>query len=85
MIEINEFRRNQSRVPREELEKFNGQYVAWSPDGTRILAAHAEMAQVDSMIVAAGFDPGEILVTRIAIPEEISWGGWSVPEDSGQK
>ena len=42
MIEINKFRRNQSQFPREELQKHNGQYVAWSDDGTRILAAHAD-------------------------------------------
>lgn len=38
MIAVNEFRRNQSRFPRAELEKYNGQYVAWSDDSTRILA-----------------------------------------------
>jgi hypothetical protein len=84
MIAINEFRRNQSRFPREELAKYNGQYVAWSDDGTRILAAHADPAQMDAMLVAAGYDPGQILVTRIAVPEEVAWGGWFVPEDSAQ-
>jgi len=81
MIEINEFRRNQSRFPRAELESYNGQYVAWSPDGTRILAAHADLAQVDAMLIAAGYDPGEILVNRVAIPEEVSWSGWCVCEE----
>jgi hypothetical protein len=84
MIEINEFRRNQSRFPREELEKYNGQYVAWSPDGTRILAAHVDAAQVDAQLLAAGLDPSEILVNLVAIPEEIAWSGWSAPEDSAQ-
>jgi len=81
-MDVNEFRRNQSRIPLAELEKYNGQYVAWSADGTRILAADPDPLRVDSLIRAAGCDPGEILVTRMAIPEEVSWGGWSVPEDS---
>ena len=81
MIAINEFRRNQSRFPREELEKYNGQYVAWSADGTRILAADTDPARVDAMLIAAGIDPSEILVSLVAVPEEISWSGWSVPED----
>jgi hypothetical protein len=75
MIEINEFRRNQSRFPREELAKYNGQYVAWSDDGTLILAAHADPARLDAMLIAAGYDPGEILVNRVAVPEEVSWSG----------
>jgi hypothetical protein len=84
MIEINEFRRNQSRFPREELAKYNGQHVAWSPDGTRILVANTDPAQVDTLLVAAGYDPAEILVSLVAIPEEVAWSGWSVPEDAAQ-
>ncbi|HWG44228.1 MAG TPA: hypothetical protein VN688_15725 [Gemmataceae bacterium] len=82
MIDINEFRQNQSRLPREELEKYNGQYVAWSSDGTRILAADPDPLRVDALLCVAGYDPAEILVSRIAIPEEVSWSGWSLPEDS---
>ena len=84
MIAINEFRRNQSRFPREELAKYNGQYVAWSDDGTHILAAHADPAQVDALLRAAGLYPGDFLVSRVAVPEEIAWNGWSIIEDSAQ-
>ena len=84
MIDINEFRRNQSRFPRDELEKYNGLYVAWSEDGMRILAAHANPARVDALLSAAGFDPAEILVSLVAVPEEVAWSGWSVPEDVAQ-
>jgi hypothetical protein len=55
------------------LEKYNGQYVAWSPDGTRILAADPDPLQVDALLCAAGHDPAEILVTRVAVPEEACW------------
>jgi hypothetical protein len=80
MIEINEFRRNQSQFPREELEKYNGQYVAWSHDGTRILAAHADPEQLDAMLVAAGYNPGDILVAVVAVPDDIAWSGWGGPD-----
>ena len=83
MIDINEFRRNQSRFPRAELEKYNGQYVAWSPDGRAILAADPDPLRVDALLVAAGHDPAEILVSRVAVPEEVAWNGWALPEDSG--
>jgi hypothetical protein len=82
MIDINEFRRNQSRFPRAELEKYNGQYVAWSADGTAILAADPDPLRVDALVCAAGHDPAVILVSRVAIPEEVSWNGWALPEDS---
>ncbi len=82
MVEVNEFRRNQSRITRAELEKYNGQYVAWSPDGTHIMAADSDPLRLDARLCAAGGDPGEILVSRIAFPEEPSWSGWSLPEDA---
>jgi len=84
MIDINEFRRNQSRFPRAELEKYNGQYVAWSLDGTSILAADADPLRVDALVCAAGYDPAEILVSRVACPEDVSWNGWTLPDDSAQ-
>jgi len=74
----------QSSYPRAELEKHNGQYVAWSPDGTRILAAHADPLQLDAVLCTAGYDPAEILVSLVAVPEEVSWCGWLLPEDSPQ-
>ncbi len=80
MIDVNEFRRNQSLFPRAELERYNGQYVAWSLDGTRILAADPDPLQLDALLCAAGHDPAEILVSRIVFPEEASWNGWSLPE-----
>ncbi len=82
MIDIDEFRRNQSRVPRAELEKYNGQYVAWSADGSCILAADADPLRLDAFLCAAGYDPAMILVSRIAIPEEVSWSGWHLAADS---
>ena len=84
MIDINEFRRNQILFPRDALAKYNGQYVAWSPDGMSIVAAHPNPARVDAMLSAAGSDPAEILVSLVAVPEEVAWSGWSIPEDDGQ-
>jgi hypothetical protein len=82
VIEINEFRRNQSRVPRAELEKYNGQFVAWSAGGSCILAADADPLRLDALLRDAGHDPAAILVSRIAIPEEVAWSGWQFAEDS---
>lgn len=77
MIAIDEFRRNQSRFPREALEKYNGQYVAWSADGTSILAADIDPLRLDAMLRAAGYDPGEILVSLVVVPDDVSIGsGW---------
>ncbi len=85
MIDVNDFRRNQSRVPREELERYNGQYVAWSPDGSRIVAADPDPVRLDDTLLAGGYDPAEIVVNRIAIPEEVSWGGCFLPDEEVER
>jgi hypothetical protein len=64
------------------LEKYNGQYVAWSADGTSILAADPDPLRLDALLRDAGHDPATILVTRVAIPEEVSWSGCQLAEDS---
>jgi hypothetical protein len=82
MIPINEFRRNQSQFPRAELEKYNGQFVAWSHDGTHILAAHADPAQVDAMLVAMDIYPGDVLVSWVSLTDEVTW--WVTDEESAR-
>jgi hypothetical protein len=80
MIDINEFRRNQSLFPPEELAQYHGQYVAWSDDGRHILASDIDPLRLDALQRDAGYDPSELLVSRVAIPEEVSWNGWSGPD-----
>jgi hypothetical protein len=31
---------------------------------------------------AAGDNPAEVLVNRVACPEDVSWNGWLLPEDT---
>jgi hypothetical protein len=81
MIDMHEFRFNQSQFPKAELEKYRGRYVAWSLDGTHIIAADPDALRVDALLCEAGYDPSEILVSRIALPEEVSWGGWMLAEE----
>ena len=75
MIPINEFRKNQSQFPLDELEKYNGKYVAWSEDGTQILASDEDMVRLHKRIQEEGYDTGEILIAFVECPGEISWGG----------
>jgi hypothetical protein len=74
MIPLNEFRKNQSQFPLDELEKYNGKYVAWSEDGTHILASDEDMVRLHKTIQEAGYDTGEILIAFVEYPVEISWG-----------
>lgn len=75
MIEINKFRENQSKVPLEELMKHNGKYVAWSDDGTHILASDEDSSRLYDWLGESGYDAGEILIAYVDVPELSSLGG----------
>lgn len=55
------FIENVNRFPPEERIKFAGQHVAWSLDGTKILASAEEEEEVDKKLLAAGISPSQVV------------------------
>jgi hypothetical protein len=49
-----EFRQNRQRFPREELAKYRGQWVAFSPDGRWIVASAPALEALHQRLEAAG-------------------------------
>jgi hypothetical protein len=46
--------KNRLAFPLEELAKHRGEWVAWSPDGTRLVAASPDPDALDDLVRAAG-------------------------------
>jgi hypothetical protein len=69
------FQKNRQQFPRQELAKYAGQYVAWSPDGTRILACNEDELQLAEAVRAPGHDSGEVLIAFVPAGDEILLGG----------
>jgi hypothetical protein len=59
--DLSRFHENRVRFPLDELARYAGQYIAWSPDGTRILASAETMEAVEEKLVAAGIDPSQVV------------------------
>jgi hypothetical protein len=55
-IAIGQHIENRNRFPAEELEKYRGQWIGWSLDGTRIIAHSHDPDALDAMILPAGED-----------------------------
>ena len=54
------FIKNRSEIPPEALEEYMGQWIAWSRDGTHIVAASAKSdEEVLRLLEEAGLDPSE--------------------------
>ncbi|HKI30642.1 MAG TPA: hypothetical protein VKA46_02030 [Gemmataceae bacterium] len=63
------FEENRRRFPPEELMKYADQNIAWSIDGTRILASGKDLAEVEDKLVAMGIDPSKVVFAWIPDPD----------------
>ena len=74
-MNMREFLRNRPLVSPVEVEKYAGKYVAWSPDGKRILAADDDPMKVVAALKTAGFDPADCVLSSVPACEEVVLGG----------
>ena len=83
-IAIGQHNENRNRFPPEELEKYRGQWIAWSLDGTRIIAHSDDPDALDALILQAGEDPQRCVLS--GLPEEDTVFSWSTfaPEKKPQ-
>ena len=65
-----EFRQNRSRFPREELAKYRGQWVAFSPDGRRIVASAETLEALHQRLQAAGENAQQLAFEGIPGPDD---------------
>jgi hypothetical protein len=51
-----------SQAAQEEARRYPGQWIAWSADGTRIVAHHPDPVEVTTMVEAAGLDSDDVIL-----------------------
>ena len=68
-LDYKTFDENRRRFPQEELMKYANQNIAWSWDGTRILASGKDLAEVEDKLVAMGIDPSKVVFDWIPDPD----------------
>jgi hypothetical protein len=59
---------NVRNFPPEELRKYAGKFIAWSWDGSSILASGDSMQEVEAKLVAAGIDPERVVGDYVDLP-----------------
>ena len=77
---LDHFEENRAKFPLDELAKYAGQYVAFSLDGTRILASADTMEAVEEKLVVAGIDPSRVVGSYIDGPEDYGLAGGMIEE-----
>ena len=77
-IDGNLFNVNRSKFTYEQLAPYAGQHVAWSTDGTRIVAHHTNFESLFASVLASGLSSEEVVFSYIPALDEpdVYWGGW---------
>jgi hypothetical protein len=55
------FDENRAKFPLDQLLLYAGQHVAWSPDGTQILAAALTRKEVNAKLDAMGIERSQVV------------------------
>ncbi|MBM4069071.1 MAG: hypothetical protein FJ271_09025 [Planctomycetes bacterium] len=74
-MDMREFLGNRGRVTTAEIQMHAGKYVAWSPDGTRIIASSEDPLQLIAAVKSSGFEPSECVLSSIPLADEAIVGG----------
>ena len=70
------YRQNRERFPAGDLKRYDGQWVAFSADGRRIVASGESIGQVSERVGAAREDLDDVVLERIEIETgDIQLGG----------
>jgi hypothetical protein len=55
-----QFNKNRASFPLDELAKYEGNWVAFSPDGIKIVAADPDLAVLEQKVRSAGYNPADV-------------------------
>ena len=66
--------KSENSACREELQRLAGRWVAFSADGSRIVAHGKDLGELDRRVIEAGEDPEEVTLLRIPDSEMILSG-----------
>ncbi|HTU17386.1 MAG TPA: DUF5678 domain-containing protein [Gemmataceae bacterium] len=70
--DLSHYEENRSKFPLDELAKYAGKFVAFSPDGTRIVASGDTEEEMETNVFAVGIHPSQVVGAYIDSPDVTS-------------
>jgi hypothetical protein len=74
-LALSEYEQNRQQFTTEQLAPYDQQWVAFSLDGTRVVAAAADLLELDQRIQNVGEDPENVGLEFIDLSPETWVGG----------
>jgi hypothetical protein len=73
--DIAKYLENRQNFPLDELLQYRGQWIAWSPDGSRIVAHADDLDALDELVRSAGEDVQRCILEGIPDADAVFGGG----------
>jgi hypothetical protein len=67
--DLSHYEENRCKFPLEELAKYAGKHIAFSPDGTRIVASGATEEELEAALRAAGIHFSQVVWSYVDGPD----------------
>ncbi len=68
-LDMKLFLKNERKFPPEELARYAGKHVAYSGDGTRILASGDSLEALEKELAATGYDASQVVFSYVWPPD----------------
>jgi hypothetical protein len=76
MLATSTYRENRARIARDELQAWEGHWVAFSPDGSRILCGAPDLQNLSDALRNPGLEASDCVLERIEFDDgEVLIGG----------
>jgi hypothetical protein len=73
-MDMQKYLRNRHQFSLDELDKYAGKYVAWSPDGLQIIASADNLPALCEAVDSSGFDPADVVMEPVPCSDELVLG-----------
>jgi hypothetical protein len=74
-MDVAAFLQNRAKFPLDELQKYDGQWVAFSADGARIVASAETLDELERQLAAAGENAEELGLEQVTFRDYSDGGG----------
>lgn len=74
-MNMQDFLKNRQRFPSDQLARYAGKHIAWSPDGTSIVASDEDLFKLIAAVQASGYDPAECVLSAVPAIDAVIGGG----------
>lgn len=73
-MDMRKFLKNRQEFLPEELAKYRGKYIAYSPDGAKIIASADDLLTLDEAVKASGYPVEECVVSAFPACDAVIGG-----------